>query len=85
MQKDGPNKGRQFFTCSKPRDDQCGFFEWADDVPTFNLRTSGGHDVMRGGDDGDGVRRKRSAPTCSVCGEKGHTKRGCSIAKQMNS
>ena len=37
VQKEGLNKGRQFFTCSKPREDQCGFFEWADDVPTSNI------------------------------------------------
>ena len=37
VQKEGPNKGRQFCTCSKPREDQCGFFEWADDVPTSNI------------------------------------------------
>lgn len=31
VQKDGPNKGRQFHTCSKPREQQCGFFQWADE------------------------------------------------------
>lgn len=31
VQKEGPNKGRQFHTCSKLREQQCGFFEWADD------------------------------------------------------
>ena len=38
VQKEGPNKGRQFFTCPKPRESQCGFFEWADDVPSSNIR-----------------------------------------------
>uniref|UniRef100_A0A3P8YYX9 Endonuclease 8-like 3 n=1 Tax=Esox lucius TaxID=8010 RepID=A0A3P8YYX9_ESOLU len=28
--KQGENKGRQFFTCSLPRERQCNFFEWAD-------------------------------------------------------
>lgn len=28
VSKEGPNKGRQFFTCSKPREQQCKFFEW---------------------------------------------------------
>ncbi|XP_057206157.1 endonuclease 8-like 3 isoform X2 [Triplophysa rosa] len=28
--KDGENKGRQFYTCSLPRETQCNFFEWAD-------------------------------------------------------
>lgn len=31
VQKDGPNKGRQFHTCSKPREQQCGFFQWVDE------------------------------------------------------
>ncbi|PIO27956.1 hypothetical protein AB205_0003220 [Aquarana catesbeiana] len=31
VQKDGANKGRQFHTCSKPREQQCGFFQWADE------------------------------------------------------
>lgn len=29
--KDGPNKGRMFLTCTKPRDQQCGFFQWMDE------------------------------------------------------
>ena len=29
--KDGPNKGRDFYCCSKPRDEQCRFFSWADE------------------------------------------------------
>lgn len=31
VQKDGPNKGRMFHCCSKPREQQCGFFQWADE------------------------------------------------------
>lgn len=38
VQKDGPNKGKQFFTCSKPREEQCGFFEWADNVPSCYVK-----------------------------------------------
>ncbi|KAK3930276.1 DNA topoisomerase 3-alpha [Frankliniella fusca] len=30
VQKDGPNKGREFHTCPKPRDSQCQFFQWVD-------------------------------------------------------
>lgn len=37
VQKDGPNKGRTFDTCGKPRDQQCGFFQWADE----NVSTPG--------------------------------------------
>lgn len=31
VQKDGANKGRTFHTCGKPREQQCGFFQWADE------------------------------------------------------
>ncbi|KAM9745947.1 LOW QUALITY PROTEIN: DNA topoisomerase 3-alpha [Menidia menidia] len=31
VQKDGPNKGRMFHTCGRPREQQCGFFQWADE------------------------------------------------------
>ncbi|XP_071943827.1 DNA topoisomerase 3-alpha-like [Antedon mediterranea] len=32
VQKEGDNQGRQFYTCSKPRESQCGFFEWVDGI-----------------------------------------------------
>lgn len=31
VMKDGPNKGRVFHTCGKPREQQCGFFQWGDE------------------------------------------------------
>lgn len=35
MTRDTPNKGRQFYGCSKPvsASDRCNFFLWADDPP----------------------------------------------------
>ncbi|XP_076459295.1 DNA topoisomerase 3-alpha-like [Babylonia areolata] len=33
VQKEGPNTGREFYGCPKPRGEGCGFFQWADDVP----------------------------------------------------
>ncbi|XP_032874647.1 endonuclease 8-like 3 isoform X1 [Amblyraja radiata] len=30
VRKEGDNKGRQFYTCSLPRDHQCDYFQWAD-------------------------------------------------------
>ena len=30
--KPGPNAGRQFYVCAKPREQQCKFFVWADEV-----------------------------------------------------
>ncbi|PVD39556.1 hypothetical protein C0Q70_02191 [Pomacea canaliculata] len=32
VQKDGPNKGKEFYGCSKPRAEGCGFFQWACNV-----------------------------------------------------
>ena len=38
--KEGPNKGRSFHACGKPREQQCGFFQWADEnVPQPGKRT----------------------------------------------
>ncbi|KAJ1797544.1 DNA topoisomerase 3-alpha, partial [Coemansia sp. RSA 2399] len=33
---DGPNRGRPFYVCPKPRESQCGFFEWADQPNATN-------------------------------------------------
>ncbi|KAF9412994.1 DNA topoisomerase [Podila epigama] len=30
--KEGDNKGRKFLTCSQPRDQQCGFFKFSDEI-----------------------------------------------------
>ncbi|XP_033122340.1 uncharacterized protein LOC117121304 isoform X2 [Anneissia japonica] len=44
VKKDGPNKGRFFYTCSQPRSSQCKFFLWADqykpDKETEDCKTS---------------------------------------------
>ena len=32
--KDSPNKGRNFYTCVKPKEQGCKFFEWADEILT---------------------------------------------------
>ncbi|KAJ3362457.1 DNA topoisomerase [Allomyces javanicus] len=46
--KDGPNKGRSFYTCPKvSQADQCRFFEWADDLA--NGAAAGGRRGGRGG------------------------------------
>ncbi|XP_030901668.1 endonuclease 8-like 3 isoform X1 [Melopsittacus undulatus] len=37
VRKNGENKGRQFYTCSLPRETQCDYFQWADlDFPFCN-------------------------------------------------
>ena len=77
VKKDGANKGRVFWTCSKPMGEKCNMFEWADD--------SGGG--VGGGGGGTQPSRKRPPPgggggsgkqrLCSVCRQPGHSKRNC--------
>ncbi|XP_072337326.1 DNA topoisomerase 3-alpha isoform X3 [Scyliorhinus torazame] len=72
VQKDGPNKGRAFHTCSKPRDQQCGFFQWADEnVPpgVTNKRPDGNSSR-----NGPTAKRPRS---CGLCHQPGHTRTKC--------
>lgn len=33
VQKEGPNKGRQFYACPAPRGEGCNFFQWGDEQP----------------------------------------------------
>ncbi|KAM4631525.1 DNA topoisomerase 3-alpha [Discoglossus pictus] len=89
VQKDGANKGRQFHTCSKPREQQCGFFQWADEnVPPgptgdFSSPFGGGSGSQRG----FGTKNKRShsdqGPTakkprsCGICHQPGHNRTNC--------
>jgi DNA topoisomerase-3 len=56
VQKDSPNRGRQFYACSKQQHARCNFFKWADNInPGDDGRwagapwgsTSGGRGVRR--------------------------------------
>ena len=38
---EGPNKGRDFYCCSKPREEQCQFFQWCDQAPTTSYNNPG--------------------------------------------
>ncbi|NXJ60898.1 TOP3A topoisomerase, partial [Rostratula benghalensis] len=90
VQKDGPNKGRQFHTCSKPREQQCGFFQWADEnvAPGPSGDVSLTHFGSSGYSRGVGSKAKRPSclsseatakkpRTCSICHQPGHTKKTC--------
>ncbi|KAF8940680.1 DNA topoisomerase, partial [Dissophora ornata] len=39
--KEGDNQGRRFFTCAKPREQQCGFFMFADDAESSGTIPTG--------------------------------------------
>ncbi|KAF7661127.1 hypothetical protein LDENG_00268140 [Lucifuga dentata] len=89
VQKDGPNKGRTFHTCGKPREQQCGFFQWADEnVPppgglggVSNGFNGGGGGKMERKKMGDSTNNKPPAAkkprTCSICHTPGHTRVTC--------
>ncbi|XP_054990080.1 DNA topoisomerase 3-alpha isoform X1 [Sorex araneus] len=90
VQKEGPNKGRQFHTCAKPREQQCGFFQWVDEnVAPGTLGTlpwPGGRRKIQESDArnkrpricssemGSEARRPRK---CSLCHQPGHTRPNC--------
>lgn len=52
VQKEGPNKGREFYVCSKDRSEQCRFFKWADEVDEGGGGGGGGMSSWGGGGGG---------------------------------
>ncbi|XP_059991608.1 DNA topoisomerase 3-alpha isoform X5 [Lagenorhynchus albirostris] len=82
VQKDGPNKGRQFHTCAKPREQQCGFFQWVDEnvAPgTFGGPPWAG---ARGGSREPEARSKRARAGSSDAGSAAKKPRKCSLCHQ---
>ncbi|XP_019744278.1 DNA topoisomerase 3-alpha [Hippocampus comes] len=81
VQKDGPNKGRVFHTCGKPRDQQCNFFQWADENllaqggGPFNSNSGGGKKGRKlTGGKPPAAKKPRS---CGICHTPGHTRLTC--------
>ncbi|PWN40734.1 prokaryotic type I DNA topoisomerase [Ceraceosorus guamensis] len=65
VNKDGPNKGRHFYTCSKESTiSRCGFFEWVSEDGAIS-----GSLGITSGSSGDG--------TCFRCGQPGHWASSC--------
>ena len=60
-QKPGPNCGRQFYCCAKPRESQCNFFKWMDDNGASGSGSAQGsrEGFGRGGSDRDAGSRGR--------------------------
>ncbi|XP_042170566.1 LOW QUALITY PROTEIN: DNA topoisomerase 3-alpha-like [Oncorhynchus tshawytscha] len=85
VQKEGPNKGKVFHTCGKPRDQQCGFFLWADEnIPPPGSGSGGGDWGKRGRETGGGGAPPTTKPpatrkprTCGICHMPGHTRVTC--------
>ncbi|KAL8600868.1 hypothetical protein ACOMHN_045006 [Nucella lapillus] len=78
VQKEGPNTGREFYGCPKPRTEGCGFFQWGDDIPggggSFNSGRGSGSSIGRGGGassgSGAGQKRKPSSTSTSSTGTR---------------
>lgn len=73
--KEGPNKGRPFYTCQARK---CGFFQWADEnsVPANGPSTS----AVLGGAPAAATGGKRK---CGVCRQEGHNKKNCPNLNNM--
>ncbi|KAL0992506.1 hypothetical protein UPYG_G00094240 [Umbra pygmaea] len=88
VQKDGPNKGRVFHTCGRPREQQCGFFLWADEntpPPDYGGHGGVGRGSHEGGDGGKRGRKTggggppaaKKPRNCGICHMPGHTRATC--------
>ena len=88
--KDGPNKGRPFYVCSKIRNEQCRFFKWADETDeqpdSFSSSVSWPSSSFGSSSNTNrqtkGVKRKAPGEPvkkrkCGVCGEEGHNRKNC--------
>ena len=84
----GKNVGRRFYCCSKPRDQQCNFFVWADDPQASNpqpnptlFASPPANTMNRGNNPGFGgysnPMREMSEVTCFKCGKLGHLATNC--------
>ncbi|XP_078042704.1 topoisomerase 3-alpha isoform X2 [Augochlora pura] len=79
VQKDGPNKGRLFYSCPKPMNESCKFFQWSDET-VQNSNTSfveRNNKPSRGRGRGNTERKPGGKRKCGVCGIEGHTRKNC--------
>lgn len=87
VQKEGPNKGKQFYTCSKPREQQCQFFEWSDQLPPSSIRSysaRGGRGHGRGGENSWRATHNKNASSASASGEgKKRAPPTCSMCREV--
>ncbi|KAL5017788.1 hypothetical protein ScPMuIL_003510 [Solemya velum] len=77
VQKEGPNKGREFFGCPKPRGEGCGFFQWADEggggQTSFSRENSAGFMSSQRPVPQFGTHPSTGVPSCN-CGEPSNSR-----------
>ncbi|TRY65801.1 hypothetical protein DNTS_024082 [Danionella cerebrum] len=72
----GPNTGRMFHTCGKPSNQQCAFFQWADE----NVAQENGNQHPKNKNASTATDKPPAAKrqkTCSICHKPGHTRVTC--------
>ncbi|XP_023234513.1 DNA topoisomerase 3-alpha-like [Centruroides sculpturatus] len=76
VQKEGQNKGRHFYVCSKSRENGCNFFQWAEEPSSQTSLNSflQNNDKSSNSRVPEKVKKKRK---CSICGQEGHNRRNC--------
>jgi DNA topoisomerase-3 len=72
VQKEGPNKGKTFWACSRPRESTCNFFEWAATDADHSLSSLPSH-LSSAQNPAAGL----SGSSCFRCGQTGHWAKGC--------
>ncbi|CAH2980191.1 unnamed protein product [Chilo suppressalis] len=87
VQKEGANKGRQFYGCPKEMSSRCNFFQWGDDggssggsewgVGGASRPRGRGRGRGRGGGRGEGGEGGTRARRCGICREEGHVRSNC--------
>ncbi|XP_071870527.1 topoisomerase 3-alpha isoform X1 [Bombus fervidus] len=80
VQKDGPNKGRPFYSCPKSINESCKFFQWADENSGNTYNVSGRQDKGTFREEKNLSKRRQIATgkrKCGICGTEGHTRRTC--------
>lgn len=60
VQKEGPTKGKMFWTCPNPQAEQCGYFEWADGTSGASSGGSGSNECFKCGRTGHWASGKSS-------------------------
>lgn len=86
VKKDGPNKGRSFYTCPKNMNESCKFFQWADEnvEATCNNTFQENSKKRFKKDRSEQFQNLQKRPRvvtgkrkCGICGIEGHTRRSC--------